>query len=152
MFTRRLFFKLTAIAGAAGPMQAFAQGTLAPPERLALKGYDPVAYFTIGEAVPGVAAYEHVWDGMRYRFASGAHRELFRAQPEKFAPQFGGSCAMSLSTGVRREADPRNWVISNGSLYVFAGAGGVERFRQAPDMAAVRVAENWKSLKSSPTQ
>ena len=67
---------------------------------------------------------------MRYRFANARHRDLFKANPDKYAPQFGGSCAMNMSTGVRREADPTIWVISNGNLYVFAGAGGAERFRQ----------------------
>ena len=67
---------------------------------------------------------------MRYRFANARHRDLFKANPEKYAPQFGGSCAMNMSNGVRREADPTVWVISNGKLYVFAGAGGAERFRQ----------------------
>ena len=59
---------------------------------------------------------------MRYRFANARHLELFKADPDKYAPQFGGLCTMNMSAGVRREADPANWVISNGNLYVFAGA------------------------------
>ena len=59
---------------------------------------------------------------MRYRFANARHRDLFKANPEKYAPQFGGSCTMNMSNGVRREADPTVWVISNGNLYVFASS------------------------------
>jgi len=120
-------------------------------ERLALKGYDPVAYFTDAKPTPGVAAYELVWDGQRYRFASAEHRDLFKANPEKYAPQFGGSCTMNMANGVRRESDPNNWVISNGNLYVFAGAAGPENFRQHPE-AAGKAAANWQRLKSTATQ
>src|SRR5437879_3946850 len=86
-------------------------------ERLALKGYDPVAYFTDAKPTPGGTAYEYVWDGQRYRFASAQHRDLFKSNPEKYAPQFGGSCAMNMASGIRRESDPSQWVISNGNLY-----------------------------------
>jgi len=145
--------------GAAGSMaalaevRAVAQAAATPaPERLGLKGYDPVAYFTLSTPTQGVAAYEYAYDGVRYRFANARHLELFKANPDKYAPQFGGSCAMNMSAGVRREADPTIWVISNGNLYVFAGTGGSERFRQNPDVAAARAASNWKTLKNTPSQ
>jgi len=121
-------------------------------ERLGLKGYDPVAYFTLSTPTPGVADYEYVYDGVRYRFANARHRDLFKANPEKYAPQFGGSCAMNMSNGVRRESDPSIWVISNGNLYVFAGTGGADRFRQDPQVAATKAAINWKNLKNTPSQ
>ena len=138
--------------GALAEVRAIAQGTPPATERLGLKGYDPVAYFTLSKPTPGVVDYEYVYDGVRYRFANARHRDLFKANPEKYAPQFGGSCAMNMSNGVRREADPNVWVISNGNLYVFAGAGGAERFRQNPDLAAANAAANWKNLKNTPSQ
>ena len=164
MITRRTILSASAVAAitvaatvvstegplsAEGPLGARAQ---AKEERLALKGYDPVAYFTLSTPTPGVAEYEIVHDGVRYRFANARHLELFKANPDKYTPQFGGSCAMNMSNGIRREADPTVWVISNGSLYVFAGAGGAERFRQNPDTAAARAATNWKTLKNTPSQ
>ena len=162
MSTRRNVLMVMAAAavvgGAAGSMgalaevRAIAQGTPPATERLGLKGYDPVAYFTLSTPTPGVADYEYVYDGVRYRFANARHRDLFKANPDKYAPQFGGSCAMNMSNGVRREADPTVWVISNGNLYVFAGAGGAERFRQNPDVAAAKAAANWKNLKNTPSQ
>lgn len=133
--------------GALAQMQAGAQ----TPARVGLKGYDPVAYFTLSIPTLGVAQYEYVYDGVLYRFANAHHRELFRANPEKYAPQFGGSCAMNMSSGVRREADPTIWVISNGNLYVFAGTGGQSRFRQ-DTAAAARASENWKTLKNTSSQ
>jgi YHS domain-containing protein len=150
MSTRRRFLKVmavTAVVGsAAGPIRAFAQ------ERLGLKGYDPVAYFTLSTPTPGVAEYEFVWDGIRYRFANAQHREMFKANPDKYAPQFGGSCAMNMANGTRRESDPTIWVISNGYLYVFAGTGGAERFRQDAEANAIKAATNWKSLRNTPSQ
>ena len=124
----------------------------APTERLGLKGYDPVAYFTLGAATPGVATYELVWDGVRYRFANARHREMFRANPESYAPQFGGQCAMNMANGNRRESDPTIWMISNGRLYVFASAAGSERFRQDAEANASRAATNWQALKNTPSQ
>ena len=136
------------LAGLAGPGQALAQGN----EPLALKGYDPVAYFTDGKPTEGAATYELTFDGQRYRFANARHRELFKANPDKYAPQFGGLCAMNLSRGVRRESDPQNWVISNGNLYVFAGERGAQNFaNDAPGFSA-KADANWKTLKTTASQ
>src|SRR5262249_6629001 len=121
-------------------------GTTALPqtaERLAPKGYDPVAYFTHPQPTPRVETHQYVFDGQRYRFASAQHRDLFKANPDKYAPQFGGSCAMNMANGVRRESDPNNWVISNGNLYVFAGQAGRDNFRQHASTAASQAAANW---------
>jgi YHS domain-containing protein len=121
-----------------------------PP--LVLKGYDPVAYFTDGKPTEGSATYELVFDGQRYRFASAQHRDLFKANPDKYAPQFSGLCAMNLSRGVKRESDPHNWVISNGNLYVFASETGQQNFAKDATTFAARASANWKTLKASATQ
>ena len=125
---------------------------LAQERPLVLKGYDTVAYFTDGKPVQGTAEYEVVFDGQRYRFASAKHRELFKANPDKYAPQFSGLCAMNLSRGVKRESDPHNWVISNGNLYVFAGERGMQNFSKAPEDYAARAAAHLKTLKATATQ
>jgi YHS domain-containing protein len=131
-------------------LSAFAMPALAQDARpLALKGYDPVAYFTDGKPTPGVADYEITFDGQRYRFASASHRDLFKANPDKYAPQFGGLCAMNLSRGVRRESDPHHWVISNGNLYVFAGETGQQNFAKDAEATAGRAAAHFKTLKTS---
>lgn len=152
MIKRRAFLQVTAVAtivGAMGmPVGVHAQGG----EPLALKGYDPVAYFTDAKPTPGLGQFEILWDGQRYRFANARHRDMFKASPDKYAPQFGGLCAMNLSNGVKRESDPNNWVISNGSLYVFAGERGLQNFTKAPQDYAARAATHLKVLKSSATQ
>jgi YHS domain-containing protein len=57
---------------------------------LAIKGYDPVAYFTLGKPVEGKKEFEYKWQGAKWRFANEDHLNLFRSDPEKYAPQYGG--------------------------------------------------------------
>jgi len=98
---------------------------------MAIKGYDPVAYFTIGSPVRGLPEIEYEWDEHRYRFSRAEHRELFRADPVRYAPQFGNHCAMSLTRGEIVEADPESWLISEGKLYMFGKSIGPSLFQQA---------------------
>jgi YHS domain-containing protein len=98
--------------------------------RLAIKGFDPVAYFTDGGPARGTPEIEYEWDDQRYRFASEAHRELFKADPVRYAPQFASFCAMSLAKGELVEADPASWLINDGKLYIFGKREGPELFRR----------------------
>jgi YHS domain-containing protein len=101
--------------------------------QLAIKGYDPVAYFTLEKATPGSPEIEYEWDEYRYRFSRQEHRELFKAAPERYAPQFTNHCAMALALGSLVEADPESWLIRYGKLYIFGGPAGRDRFQQDPD-------------------
>jgi YHS domain-containing protein len=97
--------------------QSFAQGDASA--RVVLKGHDTVAYFTEGRPVKGSAEFKVDWDGERYLFANAVNRDKFAANPDRYAPQFGGYCTGSMAKGVRLEADPEAWIISDGRLYVF---------------------------------
>lgn len=99
----------------AAPFRSFAGEGVS----LAIKGYDPVSYFTDGRPTPGVPAFEYEWDEHVWRFSSAKHREQFKADPAHYAPQFGNYCAMALSMGQLVIADPNNWLISDGKLYIF---------------------------------
>ncbi len=103
---------------------------------LAIQGYDPVAYFTDGKPTHGLPDFEYQWDEHRYRFASAEHRDLFKADPVRYAPQFGNFCAMALALNQVVVANPENWLISDGKLYVFgkAAPGGPVLFQK--DLAA----------------
>ena len=109
---------------------------------LAIKGYDPVAYFTLGRPVPGLPELEYEWDESRYRFARPEHRDLFKADPLRYAPQFANYCAMALTRGEVHEADPECWLISDGKLYIFCGPMGPERFRQALTGNVIKANQN----------
>ena len=97
---------------------------------LAIKGYDPVAYFTVGRPVRGLPKIEYEWDEHRYRFSRPEHRELFKADPVHYAPQFANLCAISLSRGAIVEANPEYWLISEDKLYIFGGPAGPKDFQQ----------------------
>ncbi len=135
------------IALGGGPSEA--QDTTQEKSRLALKGYDPVAYFTEGRPVRGNEKFEYAWDGVRYRFASEQHLSMFRGDPDRYAPQFAGSCAMGMSKGVKVEANPENWLISDGRLFVFYPANGPARFRAAAQTTAAAANNNWQLLKDA---
>jgi YHS domain-containing protein len=85
---------------------------------LALKGYDPVAYFTDAKPVRGDPAIQYEWKGATYRFATPEHRALFQASPEHYAPQFGGYCAYAVSLGTTADGDPQQWALVSDRLYV----------------------------------
>lgn len=85
---------------------------------LAVAGYDPVAYFTDGKAVEGSSDFTAEWKGATWRFASAAHRDQFKADPEKYAPQYGGYCAWAVSQGYTADIDPEAWKIQDGRLYL----------------------------------
>lgn len=86
---------------------------------LGAKGYDVVAYFTEGKPVAGKAEYEHLWQGVTWRFASAAHRDQFKAAPEKFAPQYGGFCSWGVANGRLFDVDPvHGWKVVDGKLYL----------------------------------
>lgn len=85
---------------------------------LALKGYDPVAYFTAGKPTPGVAAYTYRWQGVTYRFASADNRDRFQATPERYAPQYGGYCAYAMFLNLIADIDPARWAVVDGKLYL----------------------------------
>jgi len=118
--------------------------------RLVLKGYDPVAYFTAGEPTPGKPEFEAVFDRARYRFASGENMALFESDPERYAPQYGGSCTMGMSFGMKVEADPMMWRIIDDKLYVFAGETGPEHADEDASAMIEKADSNWERLASTP--
>lgn len=85
---------------------------------VAVGGYDPVAYFTESKPVRGDKAITLEHEGATWRFASEANRDVFRADPAKYAPQYGGYCAYAVAMGYTAKGDPNAWSIINGKLYL----------------------------------
>ncbi len=108
--------------------------TSADTGRLAIKGYDPVAYFTMGRPVQGEPELEYTVDDVRYRFATVDHLEMFIKDPDRYVPQYRGLCAMGLGAkGYKVEANPENWVINEGKLYVTQQDFGPTVFKTDPE-------------------
>jgi YHS domain-containing protein len=117
--------------------------------RVALKGYDPVSYFTAGKPEKGSSEFTFAFDDATYWFKSAEHQARFAADPEHYAPQFDGYCAVQLSRGRKVEADPEAWTITNGKLYVFSGKPGVPIFQQETAGIVEKAGENWQKLRAA---
>ena len=113
---------------------------------LAIQGYDTVAYFTEGRARHGDPRFEFAWDEHRWLFASAAHREAFKADPVRYAPQFANFCAVALARGEVKAANPEYWLISDGRLYLFGKAIGPEAFRKSLPAGLDKANQNRKLL------
>lgn len=120
---RLIFVLLMAMASFLGLAGAQAASASDAAPRLALQGYDPVAYFVENRPVKGSPEFQKDWDGARYHFASAKNRESFAADPDRYAPQFSGYCSASVGYGRKNEGDPLTWKIVEGKLYVFGRPG-----------------------------
>ena len=85
---------------------------------VALKGYDPVAYFVDGAARKGSDKFTYDWLGATWHFASAKHRDLFIEDPIRYAPQYGGYCSSALTGGSTAGTDPEAWRVVDGKLYL----------------------------------
>jgi len=106
-----LLFSLAVTAYAAGETNVDSSG-------LALKGYDPVAYFSEKRPVPGKPELTARHEGATYRFASAANRDAFAAAPATYAPQYGGYCAFGMASGYKAPIEPDAWTVVDGKLYL----------------------------------
>ncbi len=93
-------------------------GTVNEIKGLAIKGYDPVAYFSDGKPVLGSPKYRARHEGATFRFASPANRELFMADPARYTPAYGGFCAYGTSEGYKAGIDPAAFTIADGRLFL----------------------------------
>ena len=144
---RLLLTTMTAAAGSA--VAAWVRANAESPGRTALWGYDPVSYFTVGHPEQGSAGFSFRFDDTNYWFASEEHRKMFAADPERYAPQFKGYCALSVARGLKIEADPEAWTIWNGKLFVFGSKDAVPKFKANPGEFADKANAAWASLKTN---
>jgi hypothetical protein len=126
---------------------AVAAGARAGGATLAIRGYDPVAYFTLQRATPGDATLTYEWDEHVWHFQNARHRDLFKADPVRYAPQFSNFCAIALARGEVTEANPEYWLISDGKLYLFGKPFGPDLFRRQPGENVERANRNRALLK-----
>ncbi|WP_412564133.1 YHS domain-containing (seleno)protein [Thalassobius sp. MITS945101] len=111
---------------------AFAAGSEvnATSTGLALRGYDPVAYFNLGEPTPGDWQITATYEDATYRFISEEHKAKFEANPEAYAPQYGGYCAFGTAMGFKFDGDPEIWKIVDGELFLNLSSGVQARWEK----------------------
>jgi YHS domain-containing protein len=86
---------------------------------VAIEGYDTVAYFTDNKGVKGDPAITAEYGGAVWQFASAEHRDMFVANPEAYAPQFGGLCTEGVAYGeISANLSPEVFAIVEGKLYL----------------------------------
>ena len=120
MPTRRTTLALVAGASAAIflAQPGFAADPVFSESGVAIKGFDPVAYFTDSAPVAGSGDYQSEWNGATWQFASAENKATFDADPAAYAPQYGGYCAYAVSKGKTAPIDPAAWTIHEDKLYL----------------------------------
>ena len=144
---------LLGIAGPAGLPQAQASTT----ERvvvnrfsgLAIEGFDPVAYFTDGEAMLGREEFEASQAGAVWRFRNAGNRASFAAYPEIYGPQFGGYDPIDLARGITVAGNPRFWLVVGQRLYLFSREKSRDAFAASPAGVLRNATQRWPGLEQS---
>ncbi len=125
-------------------------------QKLAIEGYDPVAYFPEGggRALKGSDKISVAHKGVVYRFASEANKALFLKTPDRFEPQYGGWCAYAMALGEKVEIDPKSFRITEGKLYLFYKSffnDTREKWVKDEAALATKADAGWKSILEKPT-
>lgn len=116
---------------------------------VAIEGYDPVAYHTQSKPVKGSKDFVHSWMGAKWQFATAAHRDAFAADPERYAPAYGGYCAYAVSQGATAGIDPQAWRIVDGQLYLNLSPE-IQKIWEADIPGFIAKADaNWPGLRDS---
>jgi len=115
---------------------------------VAIRGYDPVAYHLDRAPVAGDAAFVYRWKDADWLFRSAAHRDLFAADPARYAPKYNGYCAYAASKGYIAPTDPNAWTIHDGRLYLNYSIGVRQTWLEHVDTNIAAADRNWPTLAS----
>jgi enamine deaminase RidA (YjgF/YER057c/UK114 family) len=121
--------------------------------RLSINGYDPVAYFADGRPVQGKPELEYLWHKLRWRFASSEHRDLFRKDPQHYAPQYDGYCAVGAAQDAAAHkdiADPEAWAIVDGKLYLVGSQYWLGQWRAHAKELIQQADASWQAVEDLP--
>jgi YHS domain-containing protein len=134
----------------AAPQPASAEGVVNASSwtGTAIEGYDPVAYFEQGQPVEGDSDYAHEWMGATWYFASAENRNLFAADPEKYAPQYGGYCAWAVSQGYTAKIDPQAWAVVDDRLYLNYSLDVQKQWQQDVPGNITKADANWPDIRA----
>lgn len=116
-------------------------------EKLAISGYDPVAYFAANQATKGDKKFSATHNGAVYYFASAGNRDAFKANPAKYAPQFGNFCAMGVALGKKLDVDPQAWTVVDGKLYLNVNRDVQVKWKEDIPGNISKAQTNWPVLK-----
>lgn len=112
----------------------------------AISGYDTVAYFTQNKAVKGSSNFKYSYKGATWYFSSNEHLNLFKSAPEKYAPQYGGYCAYAVAMNYTASADPKQWSIEDGRLYLNYDADIKQKWLKNKKDYIIQADDNWPDV------
>jgi len=110
---------------------------------VAIKGYDPVAYFKVGKALRGDGSFAFQWRDMTWYFLTKENRDLFATYPEKYAPQYDGYCAWAMTEARKAETDPKVWKIVDGKLYLNCSEAAYDKWSRDIPGNIKKADTNW---------
>lgn len=113
---------------------------------IAIDGTDAVAYFTEGAPVPGTSDYTYDWNGATWCFSTAGNRDAFAAEPQAYAPQYGGYCAWAVSEGYTASTVPQAWKIVGGKLYLNYSRRIQRKWEQDIPARIAAANKNWPSV------
>ncbi len=113
---------------------------------VAISGYDTVAYFTLGKPIKGDQRFEVQWQEARWRFATADHRVLFLRDPDRYAPRFGGFCAVGLARGHLATVDPEAWRIVENKLFLMYSENSQHFFQKDIAGTIANAEKTWQTL------
>jgi len=126
---------------------AFAADEHYVKDGVAIGGYDTVAFHTDGKPTAGAAQFTSEYQGVNWRFASAANRDLFAANPAKYAPAFGGWCSAGASKGKKVPTKPEYWAVVEGQLYLNSSDAAHNKLFLGDTAGTIRKGEsNWKTI------
>ena len=114
---------------------------------LAIKGYDPVAYFTVQQAKLGTSDYSATYNGATYHFVSEANKERFEANPTGYVPEYGGYCAFGVAMNKKFDTDPEAWKVVDGKLYLNLDISVQKRWLEDTAGYIASADTNWTNIK-----
>ncbi|MEP6595929.1 MAG: YHS domain-containing (seleno)protein [Ginsengibacter sp.] len=114
-----------------------------------LEGYDPVAYFTNNKPVMGNAQFTANYEGATYWFVSAEHANLFKKEPQKYAPQYGAFCGYAVSIGKLRPVDPKIYQIEDGRLILQHTQEAFDLFNKDLKESTAAADKNWPGIVAS---
>lgn len=144
------FFRLIAIAAVSLMSTAALAGDFFETDGVALRGYDPVAYFVAAEPQQGQSQYSYEYKGSKFYFANEANRRAFMKTPEKYAPQFGGYCAYGTSQGYKVSTQPDAFAIVKDKLYLNYNKKVQGIWQQDVPGNIERAEKNWPEVQKAP--
>jgi hypothetical protein len=145
MLSRRAsIFALCFVVLGGSPQLARAESPISQRSGYAIGGFDVVAYYTDKQATRGKPEFSHVWHGAPWLFSSAENRDKFAANPDAFAPQYGGHCAVSMAGGSMTNGNPQAWTVRNGKLYLNGNEDVNRRFVGDGDTFVSKANSAWR--------